>query len=854
MNRFYRLLTCLLVFMGLTLIFAGTVLSGELAVSETALPIQNKSSTNALNCDLGPLIGTPLKQDPDQPLHKSWLNTSGPINKDGYIDNQIIIASTSSATRAGIISIVNSYSLTLGVAISPAIPIHSNSEGITFQNPFEKSETITLSLHQITKKDDASVLTAVNAFNVIARLLFPKALFPVAEPNYAINRSILKGDPGSSSEIGGNPEDQPPKLITVTNTSDAFNHQWSFGGFGLNSLQSATGKDVTIAIFDSSPYSTGQHIIHSEATQPFTMCISALLKDKVRHVNDIVQSNQPQKSYLTSTVSISSSHGLFVAGLAHHIAPQSNIHLIEILDHKLEGSLINLLHAMHLFFQAQEQASNGSPGNTVVNLSLGLQLDPEDINKSDLKERQCAFTNLWTHLYDLNNFLVDKNTLPNLVNFPPGLEPLYDYEDLLWNMATLLWGNDFDPSDINYEELLSYIATLLQDNNEVEAICPQITLPREMPFPSVSLPLMLAAHTRNVDNRVIVAAAGNDGFNELVAKVDHRRSKRQQAPAQYPAVIGVGAHNHALDLPCFTNYGDVFAPGGNATWNKLPGTNKWRCKIRPTDGIVSLIETRNVHRPMNPISPWTDHIFTPTTAIRPIQFIQPVNPTYAYWSGTSFAAPLVSGLAALALDKLDDDLNELSGPPMRYDSVWQRYVLEQPLYAVVWESTPPQFINRQVQKAIGWHTAPDCWPASKPNHKITDVTRILSNECLRRPRGLLGYVSFDGWLATDFQARRMLLKSAPWVIEFRKFNGKIEFRQMTMDGLPLIGWLGPGKSCQDLFKDQTLIIKVPSEDEALNRIARFLQLQLWQECQLAVDINPEYFYFGSAPVMRLSRE
>ena len=136
----------------------------------------------------------------------------------------------------------------------------------------------------------------------------------------------------------------------------------------------------------------------------------------------------------------------------------------------------------------------------------------------------------------------------------------------------------------------------------------------------VSLPkqvesLQLMMQLANCLGVVVVAASGNNS-----AKTD--KPEVANLPAYWPSVIGVAASNIQNGRSCFSNQGDIAAPGGNGTAND--------CKPALSDCVDAACGA-------GLIGPVLD----------PVQDNNGGASNYIYWHGSSFAAPMVTGLAAL---------------------------------------------------------------------------------------------------------------------------------------------------------------------------------------------------------------
>lgn len=123
---------------------------------------------------------------------------------------------------------------------------------------------------------------------------------------------------------------------------------------------------------------------------------------------------------------------------------------------------------------------------------------------------------------------------------------------------------------------------------------------------------------------VMIAAAGNDSAQTL---------HPSNYPAAWDTVLGVSASNRSNELSCFTNTGDVAAPGGEGGPDDNSGaTCVPRLDLCPGSG--------------------------PSCPYAVISYVHPAvsGDKYQYWVGTSFSTPMVTGLAAL-LRQLDNSLS-----------------------------------------------------------------------------------------------------------------------------------------------------------------------------------------------------
>lgn len=128
--------------------------------------------------------------------------------------------------------------------------------------------------------------------------------------------------------------------------------------------------------------------------------------------------------------------------------------------------------------------------------------------------------------------------------------------------------------------------------------------------------LLKAAHCLGA---VTVAAAGNESSGLP-------KPKDANFPAIWPEIIGVAASNIMDQHACFSNDGRVHAPGGDGGGPRGCAPQVQNCHGNCAQAVVG------------PITKTSD------------------NTGFIYWTGSSFAAPMVSGLAALVIQKGDFQL------------------------------------------------------------------------------------------------------------------------------------------------------------------------------------------------------
>ena len=290
-----------------------------------------------------------------------------------------------------------------------------------------------------------------------------------------------------------------------------------------------------------------------------------------------------------------SDHGLFVAGMIHSIVPEATIHVFEVLNEFGVGDLLTLAQAFHRIYD--EIYRNAPPGRKlVINCSLVLELP--------LVEEHCY---------------ADTRKTPETDKEPAD-----------------------DPLEEEFEQqVLQLVKEAQQPAFEIQDLCNKLYCV----------------------GRQVVAAAGNDWEN---GKARHKRNNNQPLagatdqstdeprgdapPARYPAgfdsVIGVGAlprnpranQQQKYRASTFSNIGDK--PAGDAIMTLGGEEGEAR-------GVLGLYLSDEFPRRADPDN--DKHKMTTFTRRNNKDDKKTEINHWAWWAGTSFAAPIVTAVIASML-------------------------------------------------------------------------------------------------------------------------------------------------------------------------------------------------------------
>ncbi|MEZ4768230.1 MAG: S8 family serine peptidase [Caldilineales bacterium] len=409
-----------------------------------------------------------------------------------------------------------------------------------------------------------------------------------ADPNYFMSPAWRGG--GSPWTQNGYWASNQPGGGLGTASAEQFLKQWALSEDGIGLMRDgervvdATGEGVTIAVLDTSPW-RAPCLGRGPCSKPWEVKWSANLAsgDPISETMNLITWDMgpanpktcPGKDGWNEKLNRErqdiSNHGLFVASLAHQVAPQSTMHLLRVLEDDGCGDMFKVLQGLQQFEDYMTAASQGGVvggnmplNNTVVNLSLGVHLpdNPENVG------------------------------LPKVVTA---------LNDKLNHMTSL--------------------------------------------------------------GAVVVAAAGNDSYSADPSAQD-ATDPAAPLPGEIPAVesqvIGVAASTYDRQRGCFSNIGDVAAPGGNGLMLSPVPKDPTLTAAAVAGDYVNCIVPGRVDRSSRDF--WCEQAGNENYCLIGLG-VDPSNTsetTFLYWVGTSFATPLVSGMAALKLqegvppDQVDD--------------------------------------------------------------------------------------------------------------------------------------------------------------------------------------------------------
>lgn len=305
------------------------------------------------------------------------------------------------------------------------------------------------------------------------------------------------------------------------------------------------------------------------------------------------QKGEPSICHTTGDTYKMNDHGLFITGIVHDIAPRADLHLIRVLGEygvAHTGLILPVLQGLpdHLLKNNQKRL--------IINMSLGWSIPPGgELLRTWLESTFCVLKPLLAEHGDLD---------AAFMALQKGGQ-----EGIARTIKAII-----DHLHAPIREMIAFLT-----NNEKE----------------------------EYKNRIlIVAAAGNDNHwferppNDAVR---HRPEPRW--PARYPEVIGVAAVGFADENAYYSNRADIESQsngvatfGGNAVrkGEEYLGEIETYSGLTGASGGLTGIEADKK-----------------VDAVRGIYITDPVmldagdNKTgWVYWSGTSFATPVIAGLAA----------------------------------------------------------------------------------------------------------------------------------------------------------------------------------------------------------------
>ncbi len=253
-----------------------------------------------------------------------------------------------------------------------------------------------------------------------------------ARPN-PVSPCAVERDPfevgGSPFEVGGSPFEVGGSSNGGSGApanADIFWKQWAFQEIKLGSdgrgRGELTGDGVTVAIFDTSPFRQGDTASIHDANLNLDLALGfPPLANPLEPVERLTASGA-----MTMPVTVAD-HGLFAAGLVRAVTPNSQIHLIRVLNDYGCGDLWSLNNALNSF--VDQQSKDQSLDKVVLNLSLGVH-QPRDLDTLNWPEEIVTLDETLRNAHAMGAVIVaasGNDSYPTMVPGPMQLPAAWSY-------------------------------------------------------------------------------------------------------------------------------------------------------------------------------------------------------------------------------------------------------------------------------------------------------------------------------------------------------------------------------------------------------------------------------------------